>query len=134
MTSPVRGYSTPNRVRFALRPVIGTAAWEPRKAQHARNGGNNRIIVSSSYSSTSPGRQNCFKHRTIAPFLNSMRIFGHVDIAGALPTQSDFFHPAPERPRSDLSVVTLAQMGRQQGHCPNGRVVTEFQRIAREFP
>src|SRR5262249_61820051 len=67
-------------------------------------------------------------------FLRSMRIFGCIDIAWALPSQSDFFHPAPERPRSDLSVVTPAQMGRQQGHCPNGRVVTEFQRIAREFP
>src|SRR5262245_50593571 len=68
MRCPVRGFSTPNRVRFALRPVIGTAAWAPRKAQHALSGGNSRMIVSSSYSSTSPGRQNCFKHRTIAPF------------------------------------------------------------------
>src|SRR5215468_5383558 len=134
MRCPVQGFSTPKRVLFALRPVIGTAAWAPRKAQHARSGGNNLMIVSSSYSSTSPGRQNCFKHRTIAPFLRSMRVFGRIDIAGALPSQSDFFHPEPERPRSDLSVVTLAQMGRQQGHCPNGRVVTEFQRIAREFP
>jgi hypothetical protein len=31
-------------------------------------------------------------------------------MARALPLQSDFFHPAPERPRSDLSVVTLIQM------------------------
>jgi hypothetical protein len=63
-----------------------------------------------------------------------MRIFGHIDIAGAFPSQPNFFHPAAERPRGDLSVVTLAQMGRLQGHGPTGRVVTEFQRIAREFP
>jgi hypothetical protein len=70
MRCPVRGFSTPNRVRFALRPVIGTAAWAPHKAQQARSGGNNRMIVSSSNSNTSPGRQKCFKHRTIAPFFD----------------------------------------------------------------
>jgi hypothetical protein len=52
-------------------------------------------------------------------------------MAGALPSQSDFFHPASQRPRSDLRALTLAQLGRQQGHRPNGRVVTEFQRVAR---
>jgi len=58
----------PKTARFALRPVIGTTAWVPHKAQQARNGGNNRMIVSSSNKRTSPGSHSRLNRRTMAPF------------------------------------------------------------------
>src|SRR3954453_20648752 len=57
----------PNRTRRSLRPLTGTSACSPTRAQAARKGGNRRKRVASVNSTTSC-RPLCFRRRTIALF------------------------------------------------------------------
>lgn len=99
---PVRGFSTPKRVRRALLPVIATRACSPRFVHAARSGGNSRSRLSSS-------------KRTVR--LGSARIFSIS--ASFFPSRSESLRANTWRgrfPTISQSAQAAAQGGLAQAH------------------
>src|SRR5436190_14455689 len=126
---PVARLIVPNRTRLALAPLIGTGAGLPRSAHPARNGGNSRMSVSSSASTTTRLERwrNAAIWRRIWRFFLALRV-GRQHVPVALPDVPQVLQLAADGVVRHPHLHAVQQVLLQQRHRPVGSLVAQVVR------